>query len=113
MGMVCEVKQFPSYLGDEEEFGINFYHEYYYSLAAECDEGTIMFSIVDHYRETMERFEAWKQIVAAMGGGEITIYRLYDKYVDDEDYEPDVEAVFYIYDDDEGEEYAVVGDEED
>ena len=111
--MVCNIKEFPNYLGNEDEFSIDFYHEYYYSLSAECGDGTFMFSIIDHYRETMERFEAWKQIVAAFGGGTITIYRLYDKYsVDDEDYEPDVEAVFEIYDDGEGEEYALMEDDD-
>ena len=112
MSIVCEVRKFPSYLGNEDEFGVDFYHEYYYSLAAECNDGTIMFSIVDHYRETMERFEAWKEIVAAFGGGTINIYRVYDKYIEDEDYEPDVEAVFEIYDDGEGEEYEAVEDDD-
>ena len=112
MGTVCEIRQFPSYLGNDEEFGVNFYHEYYYSLAAECNDGTLMFSVVDHYRETMERFEAWKEIVAAIGGGTITIYRLYDKYVEDEDYEPDVEAVFEVYDDSDDEEYEMTEDDD-
>lgn len=107
--IVCNVVQYPEFSDDSEEFGENFFHEYYYTLYAECNDGSVIFSELDHYREIMERFEAWKYAVTALGGGQITLYRFWDKYVevDDDDepeYEPDVECVWEVYDDSDEEE---------
>lgn len=110
--VVCEVIKYPEFDDESTEFGENFYHEYYYSISAECYDGMLMFAPVEHFRECMERLEIWKSIVPALGGGYITLYRIWDKYIEDEDYEPDIEAVFEVYDDAEDEELMAMIDDD-
>lgn len=111
--IVCDVRQYPEFSDDSTEFGDDFYHEYYYCMNAELYDGTLMFGTVDHYREVMEQFETWKYVIAVMGGGTVTLYRLWDKYVpDDEDFEPDIECVWDVYDDQSEEDmYAMMEDD--
>lgn len=104
--MAFTVETFPN-SEETSEFIDNFFHEYYYSLSAECDDGTIIMSNIDHYREISEKLELWKQAVYVLGGGTISLVRYYDKLVELPDDEEDldesqlgvVEATFYVYDD--------------
>lgn len=110
--IVCNVKQYPEFSEDSTEFSENLFHDYYYSLSAECADDSLIFTAIEHYREVMERFERLKYAVVALGGGDITLYRFWDKYsVDDEDYEPDIECVWEVYDDSDEEEMLAMRDE--
>lgn len=104
--MAFRIEMFPN-SEETSEFIDNFFHEYYYSLSAECDDGTIIISNIDHYREISEKLELWKQAVYTLGGGTINLIRYYDKLIELPDDEEDidesqlgvVEATFYVYDD--------------